>query len=74
MKTIKKLEVNKSWEPELGQVVFLNSGSPPLTVAAIYGDEDIFVQVFWMDGASKERCDLPLECIREDMPIFGDHR
>jgi hypothetical protein len=78
MGTVEKLEVEKFWEPEIGSLVFLNSGSPAMTVVGIYGSEnsedgsDIWVALCWICAGKLEKVDLPLRCIRADMPIFGE--
>jgi len=56
-----------------GQIVYLNSGSPPLTVTKvptlpIFDDEEYEITVAWFDGSINRRTTYPLECLTKEKP------
>ncbi len=51
-------------EPTVGQLVYLNSGSPPLTITEVYDDET--VEVAWIDGQlAPQSTSFPTVCLTE---------
>jgi uncharacterized protein YodC (DUF2158 family) len=49
-----------------GDVVQLKSGSAPMTVVQIYGQDDNLAEVVWMTGAGDRRtADIPMVALRK---------
>lgn len=54
---------------EPGQVVYLKSGSPPLTVYSVRGDGHVNVE--WFHDGKPHRDAFPAECLTTTEPTHG---
>ena len=56
---------------KIGDIVYLNSGSPPLTIRRI-GNLSIEITVCWLNEAGfPEEMTAPLECFQTEVPAFN---
>jgi uncharacterized protein YodC (DUF2158 family) len=53
----------------VGDIVYLNSGSPALTVECVRADD--MVDVKWYDGLRFERATFPPECLKRAQTDHG---
>lgn len=51
---------------EIGEIVYLNSGSPPMTVAEISSSDN--VEVVWMSGHEERTSVFPCACVTRQDP------
>jgi hypothetical protein len=74
MGTVEKLAAKEHSELNIGDIVFLRSGSPALTVSTITGEGDdrfhIFIEVTWISNGKVLSLELPAECFQTALPIF----
>jgi len=68
---IEKLADHRTWRPELGEIVYLKSGSPKLTVVSVDGGD---VGISWVTSTGCiQTSEFPAECLCSDPPPFVDY-
>jgi hypothetical protein len=71
MGTVEKLLVKKYSGPNIGGTVYLNSGSPPLTLTYVVERETGYVVgVTWIsDDGQLQQAEFPVECVCVEPPL-----
>ena len=63
-------------EFKVGDVVFLKSDSPAMTIAGICGDVYSIIpgkiRLSWFDDSKMEHAELPVECLLHEEDLFCD--